>query len=168
MKSVTIIYGSSTGNTQRAAQSIKSHLNGFDVTILDVAKASQSNLELATNLIFGTSTWGLGDVQDDWDSFLPVLKKASLDGKTIALFGLGDGSSYSDTFVEGMSAIHQVLTAKNCHIVGRTPVDGYDFSESTAVVDGAFVGLPLDEDNESDQTEAHIQAWIARIAPEFC
>lgn len=168
MKSITIIYGSTTGNTQRVAQSIKNKLEMFDVSLLDVANASQKELEAAPNLILGTSTWGLGDLQDDWDSFLPVLQRSNLDNKTIALFGLGDGASYSDSFVEGMGALHQALDGKNCRIVGRTSVAGYDFSASSAVVDGLFVGLPLDEDNESEQTPARIDAWLDTIVPQFC
>ena len=49
MKSVTIIYGSTTGNTQRAAQSMKKKLATFDVKLVDVAKASQADLESASN-----------------------------------------------------------------------------------------------------------------------
>ncbi len=168
MKSVTIIYGSTTGNTQRAAQSMKKKLATFDVKLVDVAKASQADLESASNLILGTSTWGLGDLQDDWDSFLPLLQRSSLSGKTVALYGLGDGSSYSDTFVEGMAAIYRIVKAKDCRIIGQTPIDGYDFSESSAVVDGTFVGLALDEDNESEKSDGRIDTWLDNIASEFC
>ncbi|MFT3738905.1 MAG: flavodoxin domain-containing protein [Breznakibacter sp.] len=127
MKPITIIYGSSSGNTQSVAKDIKEKLAMYDVNLLDVAKASAKDVEAASNLILGTSTWGVGELQDDWDSFLPVLKKCALDDKTITLFGLGDSASYSDTFVDGIGIIYDAIKDKNCKITGQTPVDGYDF-----------------------------------------
>ena len=50
-------------------------------------------------------------------------------------------------------------------MVGAVPVDGYTFDASDAVVDGHFVGLALDEVNESDKTDARIDAWAAAITP---
>ena len=37
--------------------------------------------------------------------------------------------------------------------------------DSTAVADGKFVGLALDEDNESHLTDTRIAAWVAEIQP---
>lgn len=34
-------------------------------------------------------------------------------------------------------------------------------------VDGKFVGLALDEDNESDKTDTRIAEWVAEISPEL-
>jgi flavodoxin I len=49
--------------------------------------------------------------------------------------------------------------------VGAVSTDGYTFDGSEAVVDGKFVGLPLDDVNEDDKTDARIDAWIAENAP---
>ena len=38
--------------------------------------------------------------------------------------------------------------------------DDYNFEDSEAVIDGEFVGLALDEMNESDKTDERIDAWI--------
>jgi len=35
-------------------------------------------------------------------------------------------------------------------------------------VDGQFVGLPLDESNESDQTDKRIDAWISGLKQVIC
>jgi len=51
--------------------------------------------------------------------------------------------------------------------VGYWPADGYDFTESKALRDGKFVGLALDEDNQSDLTDERIKAWVAQLKPEF-
>ncbi|RMF69726.1 MAG: flavodoxin FldA, partial [Cyanobacteria bacterium J069] len=47
------------------------------------------------------------------------------------------------------------------------PTDGYDFNESKAVRDGKFVGLAIDEDNQSDLTTERIQSWVAQLKREF-
>ena len=40
---------------------------------------------------------------------------------------------------------------------------GYTYDDSTAVVDGKFVGLALDEMNEDDQTSVRMGAWIESL-----
>jgi flavodoxin I len=51
--------------------------------------------------------------------------------------------------------------------VGYWPTDGYDFNESRAVKNGKFVGLALDEDNESELTDDRIKKWVVQIKGEF-
>jgi flavodoxin, long chain len=167
MKKIAIVYGSTTDHTKEAAESIAARLSSYEVDVMDVATLSVEQLAQYPNLILGTSTWGSGDLQDDWDSFLPKLKKADLSGKVVSLFGLGDSSSFSDTFVDGMAQIHDALQGSGCTIVGAVGADGYSFDASNAVSDGKFVGLPLDEDNESNLSANRIDSWIAAIEPCF-
>ncbi|MFV0366027.1 MAG: flavodoxin [Mangrovibacterium sp.] len=164
MSKVGIFFGSDTGNTESIAKRIAAKVEG---DVFNVADAPSAALAEYDNLIFGSSTMGLGDLQDDWDDFLASVKDADLSGKVVSIFGLGDADSYPDTFVDGVGTIYEVVKDKGCKIVGSVSTDGYDFDESTAVVDGSFVGLPLDEDNQDDQTEARLDAWIAKITPEF-
>ena len=102
-------------------------------------------------------------MQDDWYDGIKELKNANLNGKTVALFGCGDSQSYSDTFCDGMGEIYRELQSSGCNIIGNTPTDGYTYDNSTAVADGRFVGLAIDDVNESDLTENRIDAWIAGI-----
>jgi flavodoxin I len=44
-------------------------------------------------------------------------------------------------------------------------VSDYTFDDSTAVVGGKFVGLPLDDVNEDSKTDSRINAWVAQISP---
>lgn len=167
MKQIAIIYGSSTDNTKSIAESIAQKLSGEEVTLLDVANLKAGDLDKYPNLILGTSTWGLGDLQDDWDDYLSNLKNSDLEGKTVAFFGLGDASSYSDTFVDGMGILYETVKDKGCKLIGSFPTDGYDYDDSKAVVDGQFVGVALDEDNESDKTDERLDEWIGSIQPLF-
>ena len=117
------------------------------------------------NLILGTSTWGAGELQDDWYDGIKVLQSADLSGKTIALFGCGDCESYGDTFVGGIGELYAAVKDSGAKIVGAVSTDGYTSDDSAAVVDGQFVGLALDDVNEDDKTDGRIDAWIAQISP---
>ena len=64
-----------------------------------------------------------------------------------------------------MGQLYEAAKAAGANIVGAVSTDGYTFDESTAVVDGKFVGLALDEDNESDKTDERIAAWVEEIKP---
>ncbi len=59
MKPIAIIYGSSDGNTKDVAKKLAKKLVDAEVILIDVAKASTTDFETYSNLIFGTSTWGL-------------------------------------------------------------------------------------------------------------
>lgn len=165
MKPLAILYGSTGDNTKYVAQKISNLIPGAQ--LFDVASFDVKILEKFSNLILGTSTWGLGDLQDDWEAFLPDLQKTSLEGKTIAIFGLGDGSSYADTFVDGIGIIYEAIKYKNCKIIGAVSTEGYNYDASLAEIGGTFVGLPIDEDNESGLTDERIALWINDILPHF-
>ena len=122
-------------------------------------------VESHQNLILGTSTWGAGELQDDWYDGLRLLQAANLADKTIALFGCGDCESYSDTFVGGIGELYNGIKKSGANLVGAVDTDGYTFDDSEAVVDGKFVGLPLDDVNEDDKTDARIDAWITELSP---
>ncbi|MDR2810750.1 MAG: flavodoxin FldA [Tannerellaceae bacterium] len=166
MKKTGIFYGSSSGTTEDLAQRIATLLGVGSADMYNVSDVPASAVAPYEVIILGTSTWGSGDLQDDWDSFLPKLKKVDLSGKTIALFGAGDSSSFGDTFCDGIGIIYKQLKATGATFAGATPVDGYTFYSSEAVVDGAFVGLPLDEANESHLTDSRLARWIAQLKAE--
>jgi flavodoxin I len=58
-----------------------------------------------------------------------------------------------------MGIIYEELKDLPCQIVGQTPTSGYSFDASKAIEHGEFVGLALDEDNESDRTDERIDQW---------
>lgn len=167
MKKIAIIYGSSGGNAQDAAKRIAEELKENEVKLVDVVNVKPELFDEYTNLILGTSTTGIGDLQDDWDRFLPNFKKLNLEGKTVALFGLGDSDSYSDSFVDSMGILFETVTEMGATVIGAVPTDDYHFDSSRAVVDEQFAGLALDEDNEPEKTVSRIKAWTAQIAPLF-
>ena len=165
MKKTVIIFGTSTGTCEDLAGRIGAKL-GVD-NIINVTDLSDSVIADNDNLILGTSTWGAGELQDDWYDGIKVIKSADLSGKTVALFGCGDSESYPDTFVGGMAELYNAAKEAGANIIGSVATDGYTFDESEAVVDGKFVGLALDEVNEDDKTDERIDAWTEEIKPQL-
>ena len=147
MKKIGIFYGSSTGTTESVAHTIAQKLG---VASNDVHDASKLTGEMVK--------------QDDWYDAVKVLKKAGLSSKEVALFGCGDSESYCDTFCDGIGVLYEELKGTGCKFIGNhVPTGDYNFSSSTAVVDGEFAGLPLDEMNESDKTEGRIDNWVKSL-----
>ncbi|MCR5453526.1 MAG: flavodoxin [Bacteroidales bacterium] len=166
MKKTVIIYGSTTGNAASAAQTIADKL-GNGAVVKEVSAASKADLTDNDNLILGSSTWGDGELQDDWFGFVSTVKETDLSGKTVAVFGVGDQFSYSDTYVNAMGELYDAAVAAGAKVIGATSTEGYSFNESAAVRDGKFVGLALDYDNQSDLSEDRIAAWVSQISPEL-
>ena len=163
MKKTVIIYGTSTGVCEDLANRIGTKL-GVD-NIINVTNLDDNVIADNENLILGTSTWGAGEVQDDWYDGLRIIKSANLNGKTVALFGCGDSESYPDTFVGGMAEIYHAVTDAGAQVIGAVATEGYTFDDSESVVDGKFVGLALDEVSEDSKTDERIDAWVTEILP---
>ena len=160
MKSTIVVYGSSTGTCEAIAEKIA---NKLGVEALEVTKFNADTINAHDNLIIGSSTWGGGDLQDDWYDGIKVLKSADLSGKTVAVFGCGDASSYPDTFCGAMAELYNIAKDNGAKIIGFVPTDGYTFDDSEAIVDGMFVGLALDDLNEEEKTEGRIDTWLEGI-----
>ncbi len=165
MKKIGIFYGSSTGSTSDVAERIGKSLGIDSSDINDISEASLDDFANYEVLLLGTSTWGEGDLQDDWMDLEDDIKALDLAGKTVALFGCGDGGSFPDSFCGGMGQLHALLKDTGCTFVGQVSPEGYDFGDSPSLIDGVFVGLPLDEANEYDLTDDRIAAWIEVIKP---
>lgn len=160
MSKIAIVYGSSTGATEAVAEKIQAAFD--DAAIFNADGLNVEDLKLYDFLIFGASTTGVGDLQDDWEALLPKVEKMNFTGKKVAIFGLGDSASFSTSFAGGMYIIYKALKGK-VDIVGSVSTDGYTFDDSEALVDGRFVGLALDEDNEYNETDVRIAAWVEEL-----
>ena len=161
MSKTVVVFGSSTGTCEGIANKIGEKLGAEVVNVSDMNEDTLA----VDNLIIGTSTWGAGELQDDWYEGVEVLKSNDLSGKVVAIFGCGDCESYSDTFCGAMAELYNAAKSAGATLVGAVATDGYSFDDSEAVVDGQFVGLALDDINEDDKTDGRIDAWIAQIQP---
>lgn len=167
MENIGLFYASSTGNTKDVADSIANEFEGDNVTLFNIDGCELDAMNDFSKLIIGVSTWGEGELQDDWEDYLPHMKNINFSGKTVALFGLGDQEEYCDNFLDAMGTLYEVIVQAGGTTVGSWPTDGYDFDESTALRDSEFVGLALDEDNQFDLTSERIKTWTEQIKPYF-
>jgi flavodoxin I len=162
---IGIFFGSSTGNTQTAAEKIKAEMGEFiPDEIHDVSRSTPEELLNYDVLFLGVSTWNIGEMQDDWADFLPKLDKIDLTGKKVALFAMGDAVGYPYNFLDAMGELWKKVQSRGAELVGVWPTEGYSFDESQAMFDeNHFVGLGLDEDNESDLTDKRIHNWLMKV-----
>lgn len=163
MKKIGIFYGSTTGNTETVAENIADQLGIGKEDVHNVADTQVDAVNPYDVLLLGCSTWGAGELQDDWNDFLFKLKDQKLNGKTVGIFGCGDSASFSSTFCDAIGVIYKELQQTGCRFTGETETSGYSFDGSEAEIDGKFVGLPIDENNESDKTDERVKNWINQI-----
>jgi flavodoxin I len=114
MKKTVVIYGSTTGTLQAIAENIAEKLG---VEAIDVANLDSQVIADHDNLLLGTSTWGAGELQDDWYDGVNTLKDAGLAGKTVALFGTGDSESYPDTFNGALKELYDAVQAAGANVL---------------------------------------------------
>ncbi|MCK5170510.1 MAG: flavodoxin [Bacteroidales bacterium] len=160
MKPIGIFYGSSTGNTKTIAENIKANIEPMLVDIYNVKYVKINDVEMYENIILGSSTWGKGILQADFERFLyDVLKFANLKGKKIAIFGTGDSAIYPDSFADSIGIIFEALEGKGVTFVGEFPTKGYKFDSSLSIFGDKFVGLPLDDDSDKEQNKLRVALW---------
>ena len=153
-----IFYGSTTGTAEMVANKVGELLGAEVFSARDVDKVEEYDF-----VIFATSTWGMGDLQDDWFDALDTLKTKNLTGKRVGLIGVGDQESFGDTFSNGISIIYNEIKDMGINLVGKTSTEGYSFNSSESVVDGEFIGLIIDENNQSELTDERISAWVEKV-----
>ncbi|MDG2616392.1 flavodoxin FldA [Thermoleptolyngbya oregonensis NK1-22] len=168
MAKIGLFFGTQTGNTQTIAEQIQKEFGGDGVVeLIDIADASPEDFEAYECVIVGCPTWNIGELQSDWEGFYDELDAIAFSGKKVAYFGAGDQVGYADNFQDAMGILEEKISSLGGTTVGYWPVDGYDFNESKAVRNGKFVGLAIDEDNQSDLTDERVKSWVAQLKREF-
>lgn len=95
--SLTILYGSQTGNAKGVASAIKAQAeaSGLPVTLTSMADYKPKQLKKETHLLVVVSTYGEGEPPESAVDLFEQLKKGKigkLDGLKFAVLGLGDSS----------------------------------------------------------------------------
>tara|TARA_Y100001970_G_scaffold119963_1_gene148762 strand:+ start:4872 stop:5372 length:501 start_codon:yes stop_codon:yes gene_type:complete len=160
---IGIFYGSSTGNTETAAELISENFSEHDCTVQDVSSIEPDDLLGYDFLILGISTWYVGEAQDDWIDLLDDMEGMDFNGVKFAIFGQGDQLGYPDTFQDGMGMVYERMIEGGGVALGFTSTEGYDFDESRGVIDDKFCGLSLDEDNQGEMTDERIESWCKEL-----
>lgn len=170
MSKIGLFFGTQTGNTETGAEAIQAEFGGEGVvTLHDMDSVSPEDFAGYDCIIVGCPTWNTGELQADWEGFYEdELDKVDFTGKKVAYFGFGDQIGYVENFVDALGILEAKISELGGTTVGQWPNEGYeDDIESKALKDGKFVGLALDEDNQSELTEGRIKTWVAQIKPAF-
>lgn len=168
MATIGIFFGSTEGNTERVVSKIQEVLGGDGTAVLhNVNSATADDMAPYENVILACPTWEIGQLQEDWNGFIDELADVDFNGKKVTYVGLGDADGYPDTFLDALGIIHEKIKDSGATFVGAWPTEGYDFEASKGVIDGKFLGLAIDEDNQKDLTEERIKKWVDQLKSEF-
>lgn len=171
MNKIGIFYGPKKGSVSKIAQIMHNELGESRADLHAIKDCPVQTLNNYDKLIFGISTlgrttWDSEHDDDDWDVFFPNLDKVNWTGKKVAIYGLGDQINYSDHFVDAIGWLFEKLITLKVEVVGFVSPDEFDFNDSEAFIDGNFVGLPLDEDNEPEKSEQRVKNWLVELEKE--
>lgn len=172
MKKIGLFYAPKGGNTEQVAQKIAQQIGEAHVDLHFVGSASLEQIAQYDYLILGTATvdndaWDGKHPRNNWDIIFPKLRDVDFNGKTVALFALGNQVMYPRHFVDSLGQFGQVMEERGARIIGHTDPDDYDFDDSEGLKEGKFIGLPIDEDTEDDKTPERITRWLEQIQPEM-
>lgn len=128
MGSALIVFGSTTGNTEVAAETIEEYLknHSYDVRLVNVSDVEPEILKETFDLyLLGCSTWGDEEIelQEDFELFYEGMTM-DLDQKKFAVFGCGD-TSYTyfcgavDAIEERLKKLGALLICESLRIDGE-------------------------------------------------
>jgi len=163
MGSVGIFYGSNTGKAEKVAKLIQAQLPKSQVQLHNIRVSAPMHFNRYENIILVASTWGGGDLQDDWVEFDQFMDRIDFSNKTVAFVGLGDQETYPDSFSDGIGLLYDLIAHRSSKVIGQTSTEGYDFHQSKAVKENQFIGLILDEDNQANLTKPRIEKWVKEL-----
>ena len=125
-----------------------------------------------SSLVCGTPTWNTGaDTERSgtgWDDLyydkLPELTSV-LEHKKVAVFGLGDQSSYGENYADAAGELYDVFSSLGCDMVpyAATSQEGYEHEASKSIRGDMFCGLLLDQINQDELTDERVQNWVAKL-----
>lgn len=172
MRKIGLIYWPRGGNVESVARRIYKHFDKSYTDMFDASDISATDIVNYACLIIGGSTTGSETWHDvaqtnKWNDILSKLDDINLENKIVAVFGLGDQILWPQNFVDSMIDLRDEFKDRGARIVGEWPTEGYSFTESKSVVDGKFVGLAIDEDQQAELTDERIEKWVHQIKKEF-
>jgi flavodoxin I len=167
MKNTAIIFSVNSKNSGRIANKIIDAFGRDEIETIPAEELTEEQFLGYNNLILSSPTWFDGELASYWDEFVPALETMDLKGKKIAIFGMGDQWAYPENFGDAVGLLAGIMQNQGAIIVGETLSEGYTFEKSKALNEGKFIGLIIDEENQSQLTDARIATWVSSIKAEF-
>ncbi len=167
MKKIGLFYSFNTQSTASVAKRIKEAFGEGAIEEVNAENLSSEKLLSYENLILGVPTWFDGELPNYWDEFVPALLDLDLQGKKVAIFGLGDQKQYPDNFCDAVGTVADLLSKRGATIVGETLNENYTFDASLALRVNHFCGLILDGDNQPELSAPRIEEWVDGLKKVF-
>jgi flavodoxin I len=170
MAKIGLFYGSSTGNTEYVAYQIKDEFDKRDPSLVDVINIGNATPEQFLKydlLVLGIPTWNTGQLQDDWEIFLPKLAGSDMKGKKVAIFGLGDQNGYGFNFLDAVGMLADDMMDHGAQLWGLWSTNGYEFEDSKGQVEEFFLGAGMDQEGQADATPKRVKEWVAQTMIDF-
>lgn len=144
MATILVAYGSLTGNTQAVAARLADGLQkkAHIVTLKNFEELEPGDVSQFDYVLVGSSTWDIGQLPFDTQSFFEKCKQAPLPKATFAAFGCGD-VAYEHTFCSAVDDLTDLFT-KHSGICLQP-------------------GLKIDGFPEFDDNIALIEAWLEKL-----
>lgn len=161
---IGIVYGSNQGNTESVSEKAKDILGASEC--LNITEATPEQIQSWDLIVIATSTWGDGELPEDWEYNQDKLNEVNFNGKTVAFIGLGDQYIYGSTFCDALKLLYDKMEGQDFKLVGLWPTDGYEHEDTIALLDGKFLGVAIDEDNEPDLTDERLEKWADIVKEE--
>ncbi|MBE2224763.1 MAG: hypothetical protein IAF02_24700 [Anaerolineae bacterium] len=73
---------------------------------------------------------------------------------------MGEQYGYSNSYCDAIGILAEKFVNQGAELVGFTSTAGYEFTDSVGVKDERFLGLVLDEANESDKSPQRVSDWV--------
>lgn len=166
MKKIGIFYGTSGSTTLGVVDELEYQLKKEDYQTYNVKDGIEAMKDYE-NLILITPTYGVGELQPHWQKQYDVLSQIDFHGKVVGLIGLGNQFAFGESFVGALRVLYDIVSKNGGKVVGFVSDKEYSHEETTAVIDGNFVGLPIDETNQGSKTPQRIISWLELIKKEM-
>lgn len=166
MKKIGLFYATKAHNTTLVARLIKKEL-GAEVESVAIEDAWQSDFEAFENLIVGAATWFDGELPTAWDELIPLIESLPLQGKHVALFGLGDQVRYAANFADSLGLLGEAFEKAGATLIGFTSTEGYTYQASRALRQNQWCGLVIDLENQADLTDGRVHTWCKQLKKEL-
>lgn len=159
-----LFYGTQTGTTDYIAEKIQAAMPDLIDEVKCIISAQPEDFTEPNFLVLGGSTWGDGELTDDWVDFFPQLDGIDFTGKVVALFALGDQVGYGYNFVSSMKILYDKVKERGANVIAdKVPLDYFEYDHSESVIDDHLIGLAVDEVNQPELTDDRIEQWVSVV-----
>lgn len=121
---IGLFYGSTTCYTEMAAEKIRALIGPELVDLHNIKDVPLARMQEYDILILGISTWDFGELQEDWESRWEDIADLHLEGRIIALFGMGDQLGYGEWYQDALGLLHDQLVPKGSSWWATGPTRG--------------------------------------------